>query len=108
MPIGVFARATRLSIRVLRNYDRAGLLTPAEVDPDTGYRRYAVDQFARAALIRRLREVDMPLDGIAAILREDDPERVREAIERHRARIAAEAVRLRDLAGRLDAIVDGP
>jgi DNA-binding transcriptional MerR regulator len=48
MPIGVFARATRLSIRALRNYDRSGLLRPAEVDPDTGYRRYAVDQFARA------------------------------------------------------------
>src|SRR6266542_1028362 len=29
MPIGVFARATRLSIRALRNYDRLGLLSPA-------------------------------------------------------------------------------
>lgn len=55
MPIGVFARATRLSVRVLRNYDRLGLLVPAWVDPDTGYRRYDVDQFPRAGLVRRLR-----------------------------------------------------
>lgn len=37
MPIGVFAHATRLSVRALRNYDRLGLLVPARIDPDTGY-----------------------------------------------------------------------
>src|SRR2546423_355347 len=39
MAIGGFARATRLSVRALRNYDRSGLLRPAEGGPDTGYRR---------------------------------------------------------------------
>lgn len=46
MPIGVFARATRLSVRVLRNYDRLGLLvrrwstrTPATAGtPSTSFR----------------------------------------------------------------------
>lgn len=108
MPIGVFARATRLSVRVLRNYDRLGLLVPALVDPDTGYRRYSVDQFARAGLIRRLRELEVPLPEIAEILSADTPERARAAIERHRERVAARAARLDDIAARLGAVLAEP
>ncbi|MEJ3750496.1 GyrI-like domain-containing protein [Actinomycetes bacterium KLBMP 9797] len=108
MPIGVFARATRLSVRVLRNYDRLGLLVPALVDPDTGYRRYGVDQFPRAGLIRRLRELEVPLPEIAEILAADTPEQARAAIERHRERVAARAARLDEIAGRLGAVLAEP
>ncbi len=108
MPIGVFARATRLSVRVLRNYDRLGLLVPALVDPDTGYRRYSVDQFPRAGLIRRLRELEVPLPEIADILAADTPEQARAAIERHRERVAARAARLDEIAGRLGAVLAEP
>jgi DNA-binding transcriptional MerR regulator len=41
-----------IGTRVLRNYDRLGLLVPERVDPETGYRRYGVDQFPRAGLVR--------------------------------------------------------
>jgi len=108
MPIGVFARATRLSIRALRNYDRSGLLRPAEVDPDTGYRRYAVGQFARAGLIRRLRDLEVPLSEIAEILDAGTPDLVRAAVERHRARVAAEADRLAGIAAELGTVLDEP
>ena len=40
MPIGPFAAASRLSPRALRLYDENGLLAPARVDPDSGYRYY--------------------------------------------------------------------
>jgi DNA-binding transcriptional MerR regulator len=108
MPIGVFARATRLSVRVLRNYDRLGLLVPAWVDPDTGYRRYSVDQFPQAGLVRRLRELEVPLPEIAEILAADTPERARAVIGRHRDRVAARAVRLDEIAGRLGALLAEP
>jgi effector-binding domain-containing protein len=36
--IGAFARRSRLSLKALRLYDELGLLTPARVDPETGYR----------------------------------------------------------------------
>ncbi|WP_433287448.1 MerR family transcriptional regulator [Micromonospora sp. CA-244673] len=108
MPIGVFARATRLSVRALRNYDRLGLLVPARVDPDTGYRRYSVDQFPRAGLVRRLRELEVPLPEIAEILAADTPEQARAVIERHRDRVAARAARLDEIAGRLDAVLAEP
>ncbi|MEE6259612.1 MerR family transcriptional regulator [Plantactinospora sonchi] len=108
MPIGVFARATRLSVRALRNYDRLGLLVPASVDPDTGYRRYSVDQFPRAGLVRRLRELEVPLPEIAEILAADTPEQARAVVERHRVRVAARAARLDEIAGRLGAVLAEP
>lgn len=40
LSIGVFSRRSRLSLKALRLYDRLGLLTPACVDRDSGYRRY--------------------------------------------------------------------
>jgi DNA-binding transcriptional MerR regulator len=108
MPIGVFARATRLSIRALRNYDRLGLLSPARVDPDSGYRRYAVDQFPRAGLIRRLRELEVPLSDIAEVLAARTPDEVHAAVERHRARVTAQAARLNRIAEVLGTVLEDP
>jgi MerR family regulatory protein len=46
--IGEFARLSRLSPKALRLYDELGLLVPAEVDAETGYRWYADTQLERA------------------------------------------------------------
>jgi DNA-binding transcriptional MerR regulator len=40
----------------------------AYVDPDSGYRYYRPSQAARAEAIRRLRDLDMPLDEIRRVL----------------------------------------
>ncbi|WP_097003535.1 TrmO family methyltransferase domain-containing protein [Lacrimispora amygdalina] len=42
--IGEFSKLTQITIRMLRYYDEAGLLKPAEIDPWTGYRMYSVEQ----------------------------------------------------------------
>ncbi|MFI6291035.1 MerR family transcriptional regulator [Nonomuraea sp. NPDC050790] len=68
MPIGQFARLTRLSIKQLRHYDERGLLTPAHVDPDTGYRHYHPAQARQALTIGLLRSLDVPLATIADVL----------------------------------------
>ena len=62
LPIGDFARATQISVRMLRHYHQIGLLTPAESDPQTGYRRYTTEQIPRAQVIRRFRDLEMPLE----------------------------------------------
>jgi DNA-binding transcriptional MerR regulator len=67
MTIGAFAGRTRLSAKALRLYDRLGLLPPARVDPDSGYRFYGEDQVATARLIALLRRLGMPLTAIADI-----------------------------------------
>ncbi|MFT3873677.1 MAG: MerR family transcriptional regulator [Nocardioides sp.] len=66
--IGEFSRRSGLTPKALRLYDDLGLLVPAEVDPHTGYRRYAVDQIERARLVATLRLVGMPLARIRGVL----------------------------------------
>lgn len=68
LSIGRFGRLSGLSVGALRHYDELGLLAPARVDPDTGYRLYRRDQADTARLIATLRELDLPLSEIATIL----------------------------------------
>jgi DNA-binding transcriptional MerR regulator len=72
LTIGDFSRATFLSVKTLRHYHRVGLLEPNDVDPGTGYRRYASNQIPTAQVIRRFRDLDMPLEDIGSVLRAPD------------------------------------
>ncbi|MEI4482851.1 MULTISPECIES: MerR family transcriptional regulator [unclassified Phyllobacterium] len=65
---GRFSAATRLSSKALRLYAEQGLLVPAYVDPQTGYRYYSVQQAPRARLIARLRQLGLPVARIAVLL----------------------------------------
>jgi DNA-binding transcriptional MerR regulator len=68
MGIGEFASRSRLSARALRIYDELGLLRPARVDEDSGYRFYEPEQLKQARLIATLRQLHVPLAAIKAIL----------------------------------------
>jgi DNA-binding transcriptional MerR regulator len=92
LPIGRFSEVCRLSIPALRHYDELGLLTPAAVDPDTGYRYYSISQAADAERIRALRLIDMPLPEIKAVLAAD-PDRTKALLEAHRQRLADQVER---------------
>lgn len=73
LSIGEFSRSTLLSARQLRDYHEAGLLLPDSVDPWSGYRAYRVDQIEDAVLIRRLRELGVPLTRIRIVMGEAGP-----------------------------------
>lgn len=68
LTIGVFARRSRISPKALRLYERQGLLVPAAVDDDNGYRYYRHSQLEIARLIARLRRLDMPLRRVAEVV----------------------------------------
>lgn len=68
LPIGAFSNATQLSAKALRLYAAQGILPPARIDAETGYRFYRPEQVRDARLVRLLRELDMPLTDIAALI----------------------------------------
>jgi protein phosphatase len=68
MGIGEFAGRSRLSAKALRLYDELGLLPPARVDEASGYRFYEPGQLKQARLIAALRQLQVPLAEIKAIL----------------------------------------
>jgi DNA-binding transcriptional MerR regulator len=112
LSIGDFARATNLSIKTLRFYHESGILEPVEIDPNSGYRRYSTAQIPTAQVIRRFRDLDMPLEEIRAVLAAPSIEtrgeliaahlrRLQDGIERTQAIVAS----LQDLLARPDATV---
>jgi DNA-binding transcriptional MerR regulator len=67
LTIGAFARAAGLTPKALRLYDELGLLPPAAVDAESGYRLYDPQQLPQARLIAELRRIDMPLAEIRTV-----------------------------------------
>ena len=63
--IGEFAQIAQVSSRQLRFYDQLGLLQPAHIDAQTGYRYYSIRQLPRLNGILALKEL-----GLVAIIHE--------------------------------------
>jgi DNA-binding transcriptional MerR regulator len=94
LSIGRFARLAGLSVGALRHYDELDLLRPADTDRFTGYRRYRRAQLENARTIDRLRDLELPLDEIRAVLATDDPAEQRRRLAEHRARLEARTNRM--------------
>lgn len=95
MSIGRFARLSGVSVHALRHYDDVGLLAPAEVDADSGYRRYRAGQIRSVRLIRALRWIDLPIEEIKQVLAAEGDAwlilaRHRDRLERQRGLIDAQ------------------
>jgi DNA-binding transcriptional MerR regulator len=73
LTIGEFSRITHLSIKTLRRYHEAGLLEPAHVDGQTGYRYYSSAQIPTAQGIYRFRELGMPVREVGELVAVTDP-----------------------------------
>jgi DNA-binding transcriptional MerR regulator/effector-binding domain-containing protein len=95
LTVGDFSRATHLSIKTLRHYHQVGLLEPATVNPDTGYRYYSAGQIPTAQVIRRLRDLEMPVADVKAVLAAPDAPARNALIAAHLNRLEAELAQTR-------------
>ncbi|MGN0039364.1 MAG: MerR family transcriptional regulator [Coriobacteriales bacterium] len=68
LKIGEFSKLSMLTVKTLRFYEREGLLKPASVDGQTGYRMYETIQLQDAAAIKAYRQLGLPVAQIKAIL----------------------------------------
>lgn len=91
LKIGDFSKLSRISIRMLRHYDEVGLLHPAKIDRDTGYRYYGEDQLLPAGRIAMLRDMGFGLSAIADIMMEQDTAHLRRQLELHCAQLRGQA-----------------
>jgi DNA-binding transcriptional MerR regulator len=55
---------------MLRHYDQIGLLKPASIDSDSGYRFYSIDQLPRINKVMYLKNLGFPLQVIAELVDE--------------------------------------
>lgn len=105
IPIGEFARSCRLTVKALRHYDELGLLTPDHVARKTSYRYYTHDQAKSAIVIAMLRDLDVPLPTIRAVLAAKDPERAAAALRAERIRIERAIRRAHTALASLDQVI---
>jgi DNA-binding transcriptional MerR regulator len=108
LPIGDFSRATLLSVKMLRHYHEIGLLEPVDVNADTGYRRYGSEQIATAQIIRRFRDLDMPLEDIQLVLGAPDVETRNRVIANHLDRLESNLTRTQEAVASLRDLLDHP
>jgi protein phosphatase len=98
LTIGAFAKASRLSPKALRLYDELGLLTPARVDPVSGYRHYAPEQLDQARLVAWLRRLGMPLARIQRVRALEPTAAAAQEVRAFWAEVEADTAARRDLA----------
>jgi DNA-binding transcriptional MerR regulator len=104
--IGEFAQIAQVSTRQLRFYDQLGLLQPAQIDAQTGYRFYSIRQLPRLNRILALKELGLSLEQIAPLLAEEiSPAELRGMLTLKRAEIARtlreDELRLRHIESRI-------
>lgn len=105
IPIGQFSQITGLTIKALHIYDELGLLRPAAVDADSGYRSYSITQLPLGRRIRLLRSVDMPLDAIGAVLQAPTPTVMDALLHDHHRRIVDRIARDQQTLRLLDQLI---
>jgi DNA-binding transcriptional MerR regulator len=104
--IGEFAQIAQVSGRQLRFYDQLGLLQPAHVDRQTGYRYYSIRQLPRLNSILALKDLGLSLEQIGPLLdREMSPTELRSMLTLKRAQLERslqeEEARLRHIESRI-------
>lgn len=108
LAIGDFSRATHLTVKTLRHYHESGLLEPAQIDARTGYRRYTTEQIQVAQIIRRFRDLDMPLNEIRAVLSAPNVQKRNELIAAHLRRLESDLARTQTAVASLRDLLEHP
>jgi DNA-binding transcriptional MerR regulator len=107
LSIGDFSRMTFLTVKALRHYHEVGLLEPARTDPSSGYRYYRPDQVTEARLIRRLRDLDLPVEDVRAVLSAPDDASRNAVMVEHLDRMSRQLEQVQDTVESLRRMLSG-
>lgn len=100
--IGEVSKLFHLSGSTLRHYENIGLLAPAYISPDSGYRYYGTEQFEALNTIRYLRALDMPLSEIEDFLKNRDLDRIEEKLRLQKQAVLEKQQALRRIERKID------
>ncbi|RDU24163.1 MerR family transcriptional regulator [Anaerosacchariphilus polymeriproducens] len=102
--IGEFSKMTKTTIKTLRYYDEVGLLKPALVDRETGYRFYTTKQLLLLHNIRAYCQIGFSIDEIRLLLMGKN---VNGILEKRKSELQAELACGAEQLSRLDFILQG-
>ena len=102
--IGMFAAMNHVTVKALRFYEEQGLLMPAQIQPDTGYRYYTLSQMADLHRITALKKAGFTLEEIAKISLGADEQAV---LLKKKSELLAEIAELTRKLSELDRFIAG-
>lgn len=106
MHIKEFSKLCGVSVRTLHYYDEIGLLKPAFVDEQNGYRFYDEKSLERIQEILFYRELDFPLKSISEIISSPDYDK-QKALKEQRKLLIIKKQRLERIIDALDSAEKG-
>ncbi|WBW97199.1 MerR family transcriptional regulator [Oceanirhabdus sp. W0125-5] len=87
--IGQFSKINRVTIKTLHHYDEVGLLPPAYVDEENGYRYYTSDQMLTLHKIISLRNMGFSINEVISVINNIS---ILEIYEQRKAELEAQLV----------------
>jgi DNA-binding transcriptional MerR regulator len=97
--IGEFSKITGLSLKAIHLYHEKGLLVPASIDAQSGYRYFDSRNVEQARAIRRCRELSFSLEEIGIVLGNfEDDILLLDMLETKREEIQSQLARLKGTA----------
>ena len=93
--IGETASLMGITTQTLRFYDKIGLVKPIKIDPRTGYRYYAYEQFHFIDRIKYLQSLGMPLDDIKEVMFSKKVERLLPFLDQQKKVLEEEEKKIR-------------
>jgi len=72
LSIGEFSKICKVSAKTLRYYAEIGLILLNEINPENGYRYYAIEQLETMLLIIRLKSYNFSLEEIKQMVESGD------------------------------------
>ncbi|MDO4281485.1 MAG: MerR family transcriptional regulator [Peptococcaceae bacterium] len=101
LQIGEFSKTCQVSVKTLHHYDKIGLLKPARVDAETGYRYYTAAQIDTMNMIGRLKRYGFSLDEIQQFLAQDNTQQRLNALRQRKQQLKGEAQTLHTILSEL-------
>lgn len=83
LSIGQMSKINNISIQALRLYDELGILTPIEINEQTGYRYYDIKQSAKLDMINYMKATGMSLKEIKGVFDNHDLSKLTYTLEKH-------------------------
>lgn len=72
LSIGQFSKICKVSTKTLRYYAEIGLILPTQINPENGYRYYAIEQLETMLFINRLKSYHFSLEEIKTIIQSEE------------------------------------
>ena len=88
---GELAKLCGVTVRTVQYYDTRGILIPSDLS-EGGRRLYSEDDLKQMKIICFLRELDLSIDAISQILKEEHPEKVIELLIEQQESVLSEEI----------------